>query len=149
DMAICVTLRVNANAIAGGHRPVRQDPEKCVSSLTFFCSRAPWHGTQRVQVVKPKQCGSQCSRTLFIWHSGRPPRPCAEMRFFPYSPHQIHYNKPTASTGPKRPIEGHYPHMKKRGCFSRLFQIACAFVLLVLLLAFGLWFYPLWGMPLN
>lgn len=30
-----------------------------------------------------------------------------------------------------------------------MFQLACALVLLVLLLAWGLFFYPFWGMPLN
>lgn len=39
--------------------------------------------------------------------------------------------------------------MLKRGCWLRVFQFSCAFVLVVLLLAWGLFFYPGWGMPMN
>lgn len=39
--------------------------------------------------------------------------------------------------------------MKRRGCWLRLFQIFCALALVVLILAWGLFLYPFWGMPLN
>ncbi|MCF6284316.1 MAG: glycoside hydrolase family 31 protein, partial [Candidatus Hydrogenedentes bacterium] len=39
--------------------------------------------------------------------------------------------------------------MKKRGCLKHLFQVASACVLLLLLLAWGLFFYPVWGIPFN
>lgn len=39
--------------------------------------------------------------------------------------------------------------MKKRGCWMRLLQCVSALVLLVVVLAWGLLFYPFWGMPLN
>jgi alpha-glucosidase (family GH31 glycosyl hydrolase) len=39
--------------------------------------------------------------------------------------------------------------MKKRGCFKRLFQVASALILLLLLLAWALFFYPAWGIPFN
>jgi alpha-glucosidase (family GH31 glycosyl hydrolase) len=39
--------------------------------------------------------------------------------------------------------------MKKRGCWLRLFQFSCAVFLLVLLLGWGLFLYPGWGIPMN
>lgn len=39
--------------------------------------------------------------------------------------------------------------MKKRGCWLRLFQCTCALLLMALLVVWGLFLYPGWGMPLN
>ncbi len=39
--------------------------------------------------------------------------------------------------------------MKIRGCWLRVVQIGCALLLLVVILAWALFLYPLWGFPLN
>ena len=39
--------------------------------------------------------------------------------------------------------------MKKTGCWLRLFQFSCALMLIALVVGWGLFFYPGWGMPMN
>ena len=39
--------------------------------------------------------------------------------------------------------------MKRRGCWLRLFQIVCALTLIALVVTWGLFLYPFWGIPLN